>query len=107
MAGLACLLLNPRKAGQYPYRKNNGLIFPAVVFYGTGFYLFFRSIGLRKKASKAYFEHHKIAYYFFLVTPSTSTAPHFLYDGYAETYLPAVLLLLHIFHPANLNLLPA
>lgn len=62
VAGMACLLLNPRKTGRYPYRENNGLILPAVGFYGSGFYFYFRSIYLRKKADKAYFEHHKIIY---------------------------------------------
>jgi hypothetical protein len=61
-AGLACLLLNPRKIGRYPYRKDNGLTLPAVGFYGSGFYFYFRSIHLRKKAVKAYFEHHKLIY---------------------------------------------
>lgn len=62
VAGLACLLLNPRKVGQYPYRKNNGLTVPAVAFYGTSFYSYLKSLHFRKKAFKAYFEHHKIIY---------------------------------------------
>ena len=62
IAGMACLLLNPRKIGRYPYRENNGLILPAVGFYGSGFYFYFRSLYFRKKAVKAYFEHHKLIY---------------------------------------------
>ena len=61
-AGLACLFLNNRKVGQYPYRKDNGLTIPTVVFYGTGLYFYFRSVSLRKKASNEYFKHHKITY---------------------------------------------